>query len=127
MASIDKILWINDAGEVVAAAAVPDAAWSDKRDKDISVYGIGTSNGFVDANYKWHMADDALTLSNNATTLVWIDQNRVNLQDCPGFLLPVKTTTGDPAVPWEGQVYVNTFDNKIRCYADGAWRDLATW
>ena len=43
------------------------------------------------------------------------------------MVLPVKTTTGDPASPAEGQVYVNTFDNKIRVYADAAWRDLVTW
>jgi hypothetical protein len=41
--------------------------------------------------------------------------------------VPVKTTTGDPAAPIEGQLYVNTFDNKARVYADGAWRDLVTW
>lgn len=39
----------------------------------------------------------------------------------------VKTTTGDPADPFEGQIYINTFDNAMRAYADGAWRDLATW
>jgi hypothetical protein len=43
------------------------------------------------------------------------------------LVLPVKTTTGDPASPVEGQIYVNTSDNKVRVYADGAWRDLATW
>ena len=43
------------------------------------------------------------------------------------LILPVKTTTGDPASPVAGQIYVNTYDNKVRVYADGAWRDLATW
>jgi hypothetical protein len=43
------------------------------------------------------------------------------------MVLPVKTTTGDPGSPVEGQIYVNTYDNKVRVYADGAWRDLATW
>jgi hypothetical protein len=43
------------------------------------------------------------------------------------LVLPVKTTTGDPASPVEGQIYVNTSDNKVRVYADGAWRDLAMW
>ena len=37
-----------------------------------------------------------------------------------------KTTTGDPTAR-EGLIYINTFDNKIRMYADGSWRDLATW
>ncbi|MHC4086575.1 MAG: LamG-like jellyroll fold domain-containing protein [Planctomycetota bacterium] len=43
------------------------------------------------------------------------------------LVLPVKTTTGDPASPVEGQIYVNTYDNRVSVYADGAWRDLATW
>ena len=43
------------------------------------------------------------------------------------LVLPVKATTGDPDDPIEGQVYVNTLDNKVRVYADAAWRDLATW
>lgn len=43
------------------------------------------------------------------------------------LVLPVKTTTGDPASPSEGQMYVNLFDNAIRVYADSAWRDLVTW
>ena len=41
--------------------------------------------------------------------------------------LPVKTTTGDPSSPQDGDTYVNIFDNKIRTWADSAWRDLATW
>jgi len=41
-------------------------------------------------------------------------------------LLPLKSDTGDPTGV-EGLIYVNTFDNAVRVYADGAWRDLATW
>jgi len=41
--------------------------------------------------------------------------------------LPIKDDTGDPADPVEGQIYVNTSDNKVRVYADAAWRDLVTW
>lgn len=37
-----------------------------------------------------------------------------------------KTDTGDPTGA-EGMIYVNTFDNAVRMYADGAWRSLATW
>ncbi len=39
----------------------------------------------------------------------------------------VKTDTGSPINPYEGMTEINTFDNKIRMYADGAWRQLATW
>ncbi len=43
------------------------------------------------------------------------------------IVLFVKTDTGDPASPVEGLIYVNTSDNKVRVYADAAWRDLAAW
>ena len=38
-----------------------------------------------------------------------------------------KTTTGDYAVPHEGLGCINTVDNNIKIYADGAWRTLVTW
>jgi hypothetical protein len=56
-----------------------------------------------------------------------VKANEVNIPNTSKFKLPIKTTTGDPSSPREGDIYVNTQDNKIRCYADGAWRDLATW
>ncbi len=71
---------------------------------DVKFYG-STSGAYL----LWDESDDELDLS--AANLV----------------LPVKTTTGDPASPAEGQIYVNTQDNKVRVYADSAWRDLATW
>lgn len=37
-----------------------------------------------------------------------------------------KTDTGDPT-GIEGLFEINTFDNKFKVYADGAWRQLATW
>jgi len=42
-------------------------------------------------------------------------------------IVTTKTTTGNPSSPYEGMVSINTFDNAIRQYAEGAWRDLATW
>ena len=41
--------------------------------------------------------------------------------------IPVKTDTGDPSSPANGDMYVNTQDNTVRVFADSAWRDLATW
>jgi hypothetical protein len=41
-----------------------------------------------------------------------------------GMNLPVKTTAGDPVAPVEGLLYLNTYDNKLRVYADGYWRTL---
>jgi len=41
-------------------------------------------------------------------------------------VLRVRDATGD-LDDEEGLIYVNTVDKKVRCYADGDWRDLATW
>jgi hypothetical protein len=38
-----------------------------------------------------------------------------------------KTTTGDPTWSYEGMVCINTVDNTVKTYADGGWRQLATW
>jgi hypothetical protein len=38
----------------------------------------------------------------------------------------VKSTAGDPAGA-EGMLVINTADNAIRLYAEGAWRTLASW
>ena len=40
--------------------------------------------------------------------------------------LPRKVDTGDPTAV-DGFIYINDYDNAIRCYADGAWRDVITW
>lgn len=37
-----------------------------------------------------------------------------------------KGTTGDPTGA-EGMIYINTFDNAVKMYADGAWRTLVSW
>lgn len=41
--------------------------------------------------------------------------------------LPVKTTTGAPANVENGLVEINTVDNYMRVYADGAWRTIVSW
>jgi hypothetical protein len=38
-----------------------------------------------------------------------------------------KSTTGDFASGIEGQICVNTFDNNVKIYAEGAWRQIASW
>ncbi len=39
----------------------------------------------------------------------------------------VKTTTGDPGVGDSGVLCINTFDNTLKVYAEGAWRQIITW
>lgn len=38
-----------------------------------------------------------------------------------------KSTTGNPATGIEGEICINTFDNNVKIYADGGWRQIATW
>jgi parallel beta-helix repeat protein len=46
-------------------------------------------------------------------------------KDGPGGMnLPVKISGNDPPDPVEGLLYVNTGDDKVRVYADGAWHTL---
>lgn len=42
------------------------------------------------------------------------------------FTSSIKGTTGDPTGV-EGLITINTFDNAIKLYADGAWRTLVSW
>ena len=58
---------------------------------------------------------------------VTLDSTRFQVSGSSFLTMPVKTTTGDPGTPINGDMYVNTSDNKVRVYGDGAWRDLATW
>ena len=44
----------------------------------------------------------------------------------PTLLPYTKTTTGDPTGA-EGMLVINTFDNTLKVYAEGAWRTIATW
>jgi hypothetical protein len=78
-------------------------------------FGSGTGNEQVDFRVK------------SGQTNVYGDLDVSEKLTTATLVLPVKSTTGDPASPVEGQIYVNTADNKVRVYADGAWRDLATW
>ena len=43
----------------------------------------------------------------------------------PGVYL--KTDTGDPAEYFESMMVINTFDNTLKMYADGGFRQLASW
>jgi hypothetical protein len=39
----------------------------------------------------------------------------------------VKTTTGNPSDTGDGIMVINTVDNTVNLYADGGWRQLASW
>lgn len=77
--------------------------------------------------YKETGSTGSLVLSPGANRYVLTDRLKfVTVAGGGELRLPVKTDTGDPTGT-DARIYVNDYDNKIRCYADGAWRDLATW
>lgn len=52
-----------------------------------------------------------------------VETNAVALIVCGVY---IKTNTGTVANPFEGLMEINTFDNTVKIYADGAWRTLAS-
>ena len=50
-----------------------------------------------------------------------------NLESSTSIQLITKTTTGNPAPGYEGQMVINTFDNNLKIYADSGWRTLVSW
>jgi hypothetical protein len=94
------------------SAAAPSFSFED--DPDSGMYMTATANtpGFSAGGTKrWQYDTTRMDLNQNLTFLT----------------LPVKTTTGHPSSPQEGDMYVNTFSNDVWCYADAAWRALASW
>jgi len=51
----------------------------------------------------------------------------VSVLAATGLQVEVKSTTGHPSSPTEGQLYANSTDNVVSIYVDGAWRDLGAW
>lgn len=111
-------------GFSVGAGAILDGCYSTGR--------LLGNSGTVTARDSHFGAIDMGALTGNAfynvstltlTTALDDDDIQVNCS----WGLPVKTSTGNPAITINGYEYINTFDNAIRKYAEGAYRDLATW
>jgi hypothetical protein len=51
-------------------------------------------------------------------------QDRWPIGESGGMNLPVKTSGGDPTGPVDGVLYLNTDEDRLKVYADGAWRTL---
>ena len=56
-------------------------------------------------------------LSYESSTQLW--KNKPNYT--------AKSTTGNPATGIEGEICINTFDNNVKIYAEGGWRQIAAW
>lgn len=59
------------------------------------------------------------------TSLLMMSESGTGVQTVVGVI--TKTDTGDPTQVHEGLMCINTFDNKVKIYAEGAWRQIATW
>lgn len=99
----------------------------------ITMYNAADHDATVDY-YQLKALSGDLILTAATTTILSVDDTTLLVTcaqsfDCTGtyLKLPVKATAGDPGSPANGWMYVNTADNKIRVYADAAWRDLVTW
>ena len=92
---------------------------------DDLVLGIGSNND--DGLFSPFDTGLSVVLGGNEVTRYEATRVDFDIGALSFITLPVKTTTGDPSSPKSGDTYTNEFDNKIRTYADGAWRDLATW
>ena len=93
----------------------------------------GVATDFSDNQFSVFNVDDvtkelALDVSGVATGTkrTWTVPDLDGLVTING-VIPVKTDTGDPGSPSEGQMVANTFDNNVKIYVDGAWRILVTW
>lgn len=106
---VDVLAWGNGTSEDLRG-------WSIELSDSLT--GLTLGDHYAGQDWKYHGSDGTVVATLNPTRA---DFSSTFLQ------LPVKATTGDPSSPADGDTYVNTADNKIRTYADGAWRDLATW
>jgi hypothetical protein len=55
------------------------------------------------------------------------DQRLKRLEANQTITVIVKTDTGNPTTIGDGILVINTFDNTVNLYADGGWRQLASW
>ena len=90
-------------------------------------YDFRVDGGTLDSLIFVDASTDSVSFAGDATFSGDVDID--GDLECNGtyLKLPVKTGAGDPSSPADGWMYVNTSLNAVRVYADGAWRDLATW
>jgi hypothetical protein len=110
--------WSGQAGKV---AAWQDGAWTFLSPREGWIAWIGAEDRLV-----FH---DGTAWRENAGDLQVSALTAVRLTAGVGNYLvldSIKSTAGDPSGQ-EGMLVINTNDNAVRLYADGAWRTLASW
>jgi len=61
-----------------------------------------------------------------ASALAKLGERVKELEAFNSVVFEIKATTGDPAPKGNYHFVINTFDNTLKCYADGGWRTLAS-
>jgi len=136
--SADNLLIVGDADDNIEVAI--DGTGALTADNDITTFGV------FSGDYITLTAPAASALSANqieiGTTYTWLEGASADASELtinwPGWtnamgdiatteaVVYTKTDTGDPAFSWEGLFVINTFDNNVKVYADGAYRTLAS-
>lgn len=104
--------------------AGPGGTWVSSKDQVNYSFDLGEQDtGF------FHPADDTLATAIAGTEVSRVTATRTDFnRGGHSFItLPVKTSTGDPSSPQEGDMYANTTDNVLRLYVDAAWVTVASW
>ncbi len=55
------------------------------------------------------------------------DKKIMNLEAANSLQILEIAAAGDPGTGFEGQLNINRTANTIKIYADGGWRQIATW
>ncbi len=88
-------------------------------------FGMGTNSD--DGIFSPQDGNVSIAIAGNEVIRIAAARVEFNVGGLDFIQIPVKTDTGDPSSPVNGDLYVNVQDNKVRVFADAAWRDLATW
>jgi hypothetical protein len=112
----------------IAAVTVQAAINELDTEKEPNV-AAGSSGQYYHGDKTWKdVAASEVTFGPTSTLEATDVQGAIEeLEDEKGPAPIIKTDTGDPVTGIEGQLCINTYDNNVKIFADGAWRSLATW
>lgn len=110
----------------VAAASCVGVATATFGTSAAKVFGIasGTAPTTAPADMVQMWSGDIGGVAGKASLLM-MSESGTGVQTVVGMI--TKTDTGDPTQVHEGLMCINAFDNNVKLYAEGAWRQLATW
>lgn len=110
--------WSGHAGKV---AAWQDGAWIFLTPREGWIAWVANEDRLI-----FHDGTTWIESIGNLTAAIMTAQKIKGPAGGYVVLESVKTTAGDPAGQ-EGMLVLNTADNAVRIYADGAWRTLVSW